>query len=296
MPAFFNLISIALKSLGVPTNSTAYAKFQNVWAYTNIVLNGTQSWSVGSPTNSCSLWVMITPTNNFVGGGSSYSLPGYVLTNNQSTDANFAGKVISADEVRANQTFRSTTAVTILATTAGWGIRVDGSGILDMGNTFRFWDGGQPTLGSAASIALPNLSRGFEMTNNLTILDGYGSKFTGNAAGLTNLQSTILQTNFISGKVYNNSYGRAIVVSGKSSLAVAAVSGASDMSLRVDATPGNGGWTNTVSMTTLVTSIAMTYTNFIAIEVPTNANWTFTNLSSGAGNSATVVGGQIKFQ
>jgi len=99
----------------------------------------------------------------------------------------------------------------------------------------------------------------------------------------------IVNTNFISGKLYTNSYGNPIQISAMVGLTVAAVSGDASMSLQVP-----GSVTNVCGMSTLITSIAMTYTNAIPTTfVPSGSSYVFTNLSTGAGNSATVSGGQI---
>ena len=117
-----------------------------------------------------------------------------------------------------------------------------------------------------------------------------------NGGNLTNLQTILVQTNFGSGQLYTNNYGSGIVVMAKVANTVAAVTGASDISLRAIASPANGGWTNSIAFgTTVAVTIAMTYTNVLSIFVPTNAVYCFTNLSTGAGNTANVVGGQIKY-
>jgi hypothetical protein len=113
--------------------------------------------------------------------------------------------------------------------------------------------------------------------------------------GNPNPLHAVIQTNFASGVTYNNSYGVPILVNARVSLGAAAVAGQADIGLRCDASPANGGWTNDYAMSTLVTTIAMNYTNSLSITVPTNANWVFTNLSTGAGNTANVIGGQISY-
>lgn len=101
----------------------------------------------------------------------------------------------------------------------------------------------------------------------------------------------LLQTNWVSGQLYTNTYGQPIEVSGNATLTVAAVAGNATMALRI-----TGTQTNFSSMSTLVTSIAMSYTNYLAIKVPAGGVFTWTNLSAGAGNSASVNGGQLLTQ
>jgi hypothetical protein len=114
-------------------------------------------------------------------------------------------------------------------------------------------------------------------------------------AVLTNITtSVLLQTNFISGQLYTNNYGTPLLVNALANNTVAAVNGDSELAIYVIASPANGGVTNYVSYgTTIGVTIAMTYTNVLSAFVPTNAIYYFTNLSSGAGNSATVSAGQI---
>ena len=137
---------------------------------------------------------------------------------------------------------------------------------------------------------------GLNLTNlNVTNLTGVTLPVL-NGGNLTNLQTILVQTNFGSGQLYTNNYGSGIVVMAKVANTVAAVTGASDISLRAIASPANGGWTNSIAFgTTVAVTIAMTYTNVLSIFVPTNAVYCFTNLSTGAGNTANVVGGQIKY-
>lgn len=124
--------------------------------------------------------------------------------------------------------------------------------------------------------------------------------FAGNGNGLVNIPATsinhtIIQTNFISGGKYLNTFGVPIQVSANAVLTTAGVAGSACLSLKTDALNVNGGATNQVAISTLLASIAMNYTNYISITVPTNSTYYFTNNSTGAGDSATVVGGQIYY-
>lgn len=102
---------------------------------------------------------------------------------------------------------------------------------------------------------------------------------------------TLLQTNFISGKLYTNIYGRPISISANATLTTTGVSGNSSLSLLA-----SGYLTNAFAMSTIVTSIAMSYTNVISMVIPASQTYTFTNTSAGAGDSSSVVGGQILVQ
>lgn len=99
---------------------------------------------------------------------------------------------------------------------------------------------------------------------------------------------TLIQTNFISGKLYTNIYGRPILATANATLATTGVSGNASLSLLA-----SGYLTNVFGMSTIVTSIAMSYTNVISMVVPASQTYTFTNTSAGAGDSSAVLGGQI---
>lgn len=99
---------------------------------------------------------------------------------------------------------------------------------------------------------------------------------------------TLIQTNFISGRLYTNIYGRPILVSANATLSTTGVSGNANMSLTIPTQV-----TNAFGISTIVTSIAMNYTNVISGFVPASGTYAFTNLSSGAGDSSGITGGQI---
>lgn len=131
---------------------------------------------------------------------------------------------------------------------------------------------------------------------NLTnILVTWGDSLTGNGSvnsliigAATNVPSfTLVNTNFISGTLYTNQTGRPILVQVNATLTVAAVAGNSIMALEA-----LGNNTNKVSMSTLLTSIAMSYTNMLSMWITNGGQYTFTNRSTGAGNSSGIIGGQ----
>jgi hypothetical protein len=104
----------------------------------------------------------------------------------------------------------------------------------------------------------------------------------------TNIAFALIQTNFISGALYTNLNSVPIQVSANAVLTPAAVAGETSLALQI-----SGGVTNTVGFSTLITTLVMVQTNGISGFVPAGSTYTFTNLSSGAGNSATVQGGQL---
>lgn len=133
---------------------------------------------------------------------------------------------------------------------------------------------------------------------NVTSTGISSTLYTGNGAGLTNLPTSalglrLISTNFGNGQIYTNNYGSTILATANAVLVTAGVSGQACLQLRNNATLANGGATNYSALSTLVTSIATSYTNSISLLIPTNSVYTFTNTSTGAGDSATVIGGQI---
>lgn len=119
-------------------------------------------------------------------------------------------------------------------------------------------------------------------------------------AGFTNLSANginnwCITTNLASGGRWTNNSGVGVTYIVSIGNTVAAVNGASDLALMCIAAPSVGGKTNHQAYgTTLGVTIAMTYTNSQSIFVATNAIFVLTNLSSGAGNSASVIDAQIK--
>ena len=124
---------------------------------------------------------------------------------------------------------------------------------------------------------------------------------TGNGSGLTNLTVTSVNhvcigTNWLSGRMQTNTYGTLIHVSGGVVLTTAAVTGDAGIALLNNATPANGGATNYQALATTVgVTLSMTYTNYIALDVPTNAVFGFTNISTGSGNTSATIGGQLSY-
>lgn len=110
----------------------------------------------------------------------------------------------------------------------------------------------------------------------------------GGGGGGTN-GMTVVNTNFISGQLYTNTYGYPIGVWSPVTVHAAAISGNAYMELQVPGTT-----TNRFGMTTFVTTIAMDYPASVIASVPVAGTYTFTNTSSGAGNTGALVnGGQI---
>ena len=122
--------------------------------------------------------------------------------------------------------------------------------------------------------------------NDLQTFDG---------SGWTNIQPFLIQTNFILTKQYTNTYGCAITVSANVVTTTAAVVGESSIALMGVASPLVGGWTNTIGVQTTGSSLVVSYTNVLSNFIQTNSPYWFTNTSSGAGDTVSIIGGQIKY-
>jgi hypothetical protein len=171
--------------------------------------------------------------------------------------------------------------------------------------------GREVRVGNLSSYPMTLLNQsGLEATaaNRLTInggsttISGYGGYavflyVTGNSWHLVSVNginpnaASLAQTNFVSGQLYTNLTGYVIKVSGSATLAVAAVAGNACMSLEGAGAAGSD--TNQFAISTLITSIAMNYTNYLALEVPPGGTFMWTNRSTGTGNAAAVARGQL---
>lgn len=138
------------------------------------------------------------------------------------------------------------------------------------------------------AIASSSLLRTTTSSNVAAVTIGSGITFDGTTLSSTIVLGGITETNFISGQIYTNTSGSIQVISSSATLGVAAVNGNSVMALE---SPGNQ--TNFFASSTLITSIAMSYSNYLAVAVPQGSTYTFTNRSTGAGNTASIFGGQI---
>lgn len=99
---------------------------------------------------------------------------------------------------------------------------------------------------------------------------------------------TLVNTNWVSGFVYTNNTGRTIMVSGNAVLTTAGVAGYSQMGLAVP-----GVITNYASVLSAIGGLTGAMTNAITPAFIINGGtFTFTNTSSGAGDTSTTWGGQ----
>lgn len=170
----------------------------------------------------------------------------------------------------------------------------DGSGVTNLNITL--------TSGTSSVVTTPaGVGVNIQLnTNSQPYLASGDTIYRGNLNTATNLSSTNInfglfpiQTNFISGLLYVNIYNRPIQVQANVGVTTAAVTGDAGMALWIQSGL-NRGTTNYESIsTTVAVSLAMSYTNQLAGFIPTNAIYGFTNISSGAGNSAVLIGGQI---
>lgn len=104
----------------------------------------------------------------------------------------------------------------------------------------------------------------------------------------TNRIPSIIETNFISGRLYTNGYGSSIYVSANVSRTLTGISGLAQMALWIP-----GVITNQCGESTLLLSLSVNKTDTLAGVVPEGGTYAFTNLSTGAGNSSAITSGTI---
>ena len=123
---------------------------------------------------------------------------------------------------------------------------------------------------------------------NSVYYDGLRYYFAPSGTSQTNI-SSVVATNFVSGLVYTNSSGGNQIIHGTAGLTVAAVTGYSFMGLMVN-NQSFALWTtnDAAKIVTSASSIAGLYYQSLNTTVTNGQVYTFTNTSSGAGNSSTV--------
>lgn len=140
----------------------------------------------------------------------------------------------------------------------------------------------------------PNLSSVGATTGSFTTLNSSGTttlnvlNTTSIVVGAsTNVSSfTLVNTNWVSGKLNTNNTGRIIHVICPCQITMTGVSGAANFSL-VSA----GNTTNALAQSTLITSLATSLTNEVSGYIAIGGVFTFTNLSTGTGDSGGPVNG-----
>lgn len=130
--------------------------------------------------------------------------------------------------------------------------------------------------------------QGVVVTNNATL--NSVPVFTGTGTGIngitweSNAQSSLTTTNFILSTTYSNGTGTAILISSAYTNQVAAVVGNSTITLTIS----NAGYQSpsnyVLGENSLITSIAMVYSNSFTMPVSTNGTYSIANTSTGAGN------------
>ncbi len=122
-------------------------------------------------------------------------------------------------------------------------------------------------------------------------ITGGTSNWLGGITVATNI-ATILQTNFISGKLYTNATGRNQTVYSSVFLTCSAANGAANMLIQEDFT-GNTTVATVASCVvgTTVTSIADNYIFQVTADVVPGGVYCFTNTSTGSGNATSLQSG-----
>lgn len=155
------------------------------------------------------------------------------------------------------------------------------------------WTNGETYLTNCSSLTLlsapPNANVALEV-------DARGAQFDGAIIGkaASDILYTVTQTNFVINQLYTNNNNGPQQVWANAVLTAAAVAGNTTLELIVDTQAGPTAIsTNWSAMKTSVSTIAEVYTNTITGYCPPGDLYYFTNTSSGAGNSAAVLGGQL---
>lgn len=167
-----------------------------------------------------------------------------------------------------------------------WGFSADedGNRCLQLNSAFGARNQGLLTIASKAPFNSLNI-RG---DGHITCYNGRIFSATGFQVGneTNNLCFTIVNTNWVSGQVYTNLTGRPVHVICPCQITMTGVAGAANFSL-VSA----GNTTNSLAQSTLITSLATSLTNCVQGYIPINGVFTFTNLSTGTGDSGGPVNG-----
>lgn len=117
-----------------------------------------------------------------------------------------------------------------------------------------------------------------------------GGQMNGNGAGLTNMAVMTL-TNFISGRVYTNFSNRTLLIHATGLLTVAATAGVSELDLSTGANASGLTIADAAEIPTAAGSVAGTYRYSLNATVTNGQAYTFTNTSTGAGNSSALLSG-----
>lgn len=240
------------------------------------VTNGLATLVAVSATNTASLTaatnLVISATNGTVAAVAQSGLPAGVLTNNQTTLT----------------TFGNTVKATIFSITGGGTILLTSSG-----STFSLQNNGSGNsitcMASNGNFTANAYIGNAFITNTLV-----AGSLIGNGSGITNLSATnivhaAITTNFISGQFYTNNYGITIGVSGSVALTTASIAGFSQMQLQAF-----GNSTNYSTVISAVAGLTGAMTNAMATTYVSPGNYfTWTNTSSGAGDTSQPTTGQI---
>jgi len=283
-PAFIGSSLTALNASQITSGTLPLARFGNVTS--NTFLAGPDNTTAANPT-------FRALDNDDI---QSLTVPAANLSGTVATARLGSGSATSSTMLIGNQTWATFTSGTVTSVTfTGDGVvdsatpstAVTSSGtvaatiINQTSNTFL----AGPTSGGAAAPT-------FRALNNNDFNPTLAPTFSAtNLTGLSTNGATIIQTNLISGLLYTNNYGYAITVSANVAYTVAAVNGNASIALQIP-----GSITNTVGASSAVgVTIAMTYSNMISGVISNGGTFALTNLSAGAGDTATYTGAQISY-
>src|SRR6266702_1600451 len=140
------------------------------------------------------------------------------------------------------------------------------------------------------SIPLSKLSKRSEVSGQVAEWNG-SSWVASDVQGVT-IPNTISSNAPVLNTTYTNTSGSIQLVEGAFSLTTTGVVGQASADIYIDQAGGTAFVRHPISaVTSLLTSIAQSYTNTFSIAVSNNATWFLTNSSAGTGDSAALVTG-----
>lgn len=218
--------------------------------------------------------INITANNSMVVGGWTESAPSYTR------DFNYEIALIAKDgtvnEITTNGFVGNISGGTNLSTSADtWAQIVANNDNEALTGIFTFDDSG-------IAYSIPQSAIG---------IAGFGGQisYPQLPSGVPTNRASIIVTNFTAGTTYSNSYSTVIQVSSDAAMTTAGVAGMVQLSLEVP-----GGRTNRASLLTAIGVVTGVTTNPVtAGNVPIAGTWKYRDTSSGAGDSAVPVNGQI---
>jgi len=130
-----------------------------------------------------------------------------------------------------------------------------------------------------------------QAVNLIELTDGTNIIFSVSSTGVvggTSAGASVLQTNFVGAQLYTNTSGRLQQVSTDIVVTTAAVSGQVGTALQI-----NGFVARSTGQSTTTSTVVNSFTNNMTGFIAAGSTYLFTNSVAGAGNSASILNGQL---